>query len=145
LKIFQEFKKKFLSNFQKKFFQKFKKKFSVIFKIFFGKMDTGPDTQANSSYLPFWFLPNEMDPGYPGRVYLYENQPSKTSILNYLWLNICAFPPPLGSRSPSSYMTLQSPISSDFSYIWVKFHILFLSEYSNVQYLSLTLDPLLWG
>jgi len=24
-----------------------------------------------------------MDPGYPGRVYLYENQPSKTSILNY--------------------------------------------------------------
>ncbi len=46
-------------------------------------METGPDTQANSSYLPFWFLPNEMDPGYPGRVYLYENQPSKTSILNY--------------------------------------------------------------
>jgi hypothetical protein len=32
-------------------------------------------------------LPNEMDPGYPGRVYLYENQPSKTSILNY-WIRI---------------------------------------------------------
>ncbi len=46
-------------------------------------MDTGPDTQANSSYLPFWFLPNEMGPGHPGRVYLYENQPSKTPILNY--------------------------------------------------------------
>jgi hypothetical protein len=35
-------------------------------------------------------LPNEMDPGYPGRVYLYENQPSKTSILNY-WIRILLF------------------------------------------------------
>jgi hypothetical protein len=95
LKIFQEFKKKFSVIFKKKKFSKILKKFSVIFKIFFGKMDTGPDTQANSSYLPFRFLPNEMGPGYPGRVYLYENQPSKTPILNYsapcLQMNLSAY------------------------------------------------------
>ena len=61
----------------------FKKNFLNNFHFFFGKMDTGPDTQADSSYLPFWFLRNGMGPGYPGRAYIYENQPSKTPILNY--------------------------------------------------------------
>ncbi len=53
-----------------------------------------------------------MGPGYPGRAYIYENQPSKTPILNYYLMRLVSESAVAG-RTPQG--DVQPPVFQDFS------------------------------
>ncbi len=89
MKIFQELKKKiFLNNFHfflaKWILVQIPRQIQATFHFDFCEMEWAQATQAVPTYMEFGFLRNGMGPGHPGSAYIYENQPSKTPILNYL-------------------------------------------------------------